>query len=84
MNEQDVYLISNEYGEDKCPEGKLALYTNVQFNIGEVGNILIISPNIQLNEEQLASYGFIIGENSNIPLSLIIWTRMPRLSLVYM
>nr|VUD26738.1 Uncharacterised protein [Salmonella sp. NCTC 7297] len=42
MNEQDVYLISNEYGEDKCPEGKLALYTNVQFNIGEVGNILII------------------------------------------
>ncbi|EAO9680864.1 hypothetical protein BKE81_08555 [Salmonella enterica] len=66
MNEQDVYLISNEYGEDKCPEGKLALYTNVQFNIGEVGNILIISPNIQLNEEQLASYGFIIGENNNI------------------
>ncbi|EPO3918423.1 hypothetical protein ACT99I_000821 [Salmonella enterica subsp. houtenae serovar [1],40:z4,z23:-] len=38
----------------------------MQFNIGEMGNILIISPNIQLNEEQLASYGFIIGENSNI------------------
>ncbi|ENW7463309.1 hypothetical protein ACFL9A_000667 [Salmonella enterica] len=34
MSEQDVYLIKNESGADKCPSGKLALYTNVDFNGG--------------------------------------------------
>ncbi len=37
MSEQDVYLIKNESGTDKCPSGKLALYTNVQFNTSEMG-----------------------------------------------
>ncbi|EAM2803682.1 hypothetical protein IRR91_000970 [Salmonella enterica] len=66
MNEQDVYLISNESGADKCPEGKLALYTNVRFNTGEMGDILIISPNVQLNKAQLESYGFIVGAHDGV------------------
>lgn len=66
MNDQDVYLLNNESGADKCPSGKLALYTNIDFNKSEMGDILIISPNISLNKSQLASYGFIVGEHDGV------------------
>ncbi|ECJ4505939.1 hypothetical protein DNU24_09385 [Salmonella enterica subsp. salamae] len=66
MNDQDVYLLNNESGADKCPSGKLALYTNIDFNKSEMGDILIISPNISLNKSQLASYGFIVGAHDGV------------------
>ncbi|MBD2801858.1 hypothetical protein ID854_15765 [Xenorhabdus sp. M] len=66
MTENDVYLISQESGADKCPAGKLALYTNINFNQSEIGDILIISPNIQLDTEQLEGYGFIVGGHDGI------------------
>ncbi|ECG8588413.1 hypothetical protein FNI11_01280 [Salmonella enterica subsp. salamae] len=66
MSNQDVYLINNESGADKCPSGKLALYTNINFNGGEMGDILIISPNIALTKEDLESYGFIVGEHDGV------------------
>ncbi|EEI3459313.1 hypothetical protein G3D33_001595 [Salmonella enterica subsp. salamae] len=66
MSDQDVYLIKSESGADKCPSGKLALYTNIDFNGGEMGDILIISPNISLNKSQLASYGFIVGAHDGV------------------
>ncbi|EOX8559789.1 peptidase inhibitor family I36 protein [Salmonella enterica subsp. diarizonae] len=66
MSEQDVYLIKNESGADKCPSGKLALYTNVDFNGGEMGDILIISPNVALTKQDLEGYGFIVGEHDGV------------------
>ncbi|WP_261774235.1 peptidase inhibitor family I36 protein, partial [Salmonella enterica] len=66
MSEQDVYLIKNESGADKCPSGKLALYTNIDFNGGEMGDILIISPNIALTKQDLEGYGFIVGEHDGV------------------
>lgn len=66
MSNADVYLIKKASGANQCPAGKLALYTNINFNAGEVGDILIISPGIQLNKEQLASYGFILGEHDGV------------------
>ncbi|MDC9623344.1 hypothetical protein PSI22_17285 [Xenorhabdus sp. XENO-7] len=66
MTEDDVYLINNSSGADKCPAGKLALYTNIGFNETEIGDILIISPNIQLDTEQLESYGFIVGAHDGV------------------
>lgn len=66
MSDQDVYLIKNESGADKCPSGKLALYTNIDFNGGEMGDILIISPNIALTKQDLESYGFIVGEHDGV------------------
>ncbi|CCW32638.1 hypothetical protein ABLA30_09375 [Xenorhabdus nematophila] len=66
MTEDSVYLISNESGADKCPAGKMALYTNINFNQSEIGDILIISPNIQLDTEQLEGYGFIVGGHDGV------------------
>ncbi|SQJ44030.1 Uncharacterised protein [Salmonella enterica] len=66
MSDQDVYLIKNESGADKCPSGKLALYTNIDFNGGEMGDILIISPNIALTKQDLEGYGFIVGEHDGV------------------
>lgn len=78
MSDQDVYLIKNESGADKCPSGKLALYTNIDFHGGEMGDILIISPNIALTKQVLEGYGFIVVNMMVfLPLS-IIWFRMPR------
>ncbi|OTA14561.1 hypothetical protein Xvie_03590 [Xenorhabdus vietnamensis] len=66
MTEDDVYLIHNSSGADKCPAGKLALYTNINFNETEIGDILVISPNIQLDTEQLEGYGFIVGGHDGV------------------
>lgn len=62
----DVQLIKNARGEDKCPAGKMALYTNVNYNAQELGDILVISPDIQLDRQQLASYGFIVGDHDGV------------------
>lgn len=70
MSENNVYVIENSSGTDKCPDGKLALYTNVEYNQAEtgniLGNILIMSPNIQLNKSQLEGYGFIVGGHDGV------------------
>ncbi|TDB47374.1 hypothetical protein [Photorhabdus luminescens] len=58
----DVQLIRGGKGKGACPAGKLCLYTHVSYNQEDTdGNILAIGPDIQLDEAQLASYGFIVG-----------------------
>ena len=66
MADNDITLIQNSSGADKCPNDKLALYTNVEYNQSEIGDILIISPNIQLNKSQLEGYGFIVGGHDGV------------------
>ncbi|WP_253378876.1 peptidase inhibitor family I36 protein [unidentified bacterial endosymbiont] len=66
MSNEQVYLIKNSTGADKCPAGKLALYTNINFNGGEIGDILIMSPDVELDKAQLESYGFILGEHDGV------------------
>ncbi|ERT11774.1 hypothetical protein [Photorhabdus temperata] len=62
----DVQLIKNAAGKDKCPPGKMALYTNINFNQQELGDILLISPNVQLDQAQLESYGFYVGHHDGV------------------
>ena len=66
IKDKDVELIKNQAGKDKCPIGKMALYTNIDFNGGELGDILVIGPNVQLDEAELASYGFIVGGHDGV------------------
>lgn len=67
MENQDVYLIKGSKGEDKCPAGKLAIYTHVNFNAGSTaGDILIVSPDISLDRSQLESYGFPLGKGNGV------------------
>lgn len=66
MSDEKVYLIENSYGKDKCPDGKLALYTHGDYNIGYPAGILIIPPGIQLDEKQLTDYGFPVGERNGV------------------
>ncbi|ANI31858.1 hypothetical protein PL78_18785 [Yersinia entomophaga] len=62
----DIQLIKNARGENKCPAGKIALYTNINYNEQELGDILIISRDIQLNRQQLESYGFYVGGHDGV------------------
>jgi len=67
MENQDVYLIKGSNGADKCPDGKLAIYTHGDYNAGSSdGDILIVSPNIALNRSQLESYGFPLGSGKGV------------------
>ena len=74
---------------DKCPPGKLALYTNIDFNnkseVGETSDILIMGPDVQLDSAILEKYGFIVGEhdgissivnNMNQPATLVAGTKL--------
>lgn len=65
MADQDVYLIKKISGVSNCPDGKLCLFTNVDYN-KKVGDILVISPNIQVDQAQLESYGFILGAGGGV------------------
>ncbi|OCA55959.1 hypothetical protein [Photorhabdus namnaonensis] len=62
----DVELIKNAAGKDKCPQGKMALYTNINFNMEELGDILLIAPNVQLDQAQLEYYGFDVGHHDGV------------------
>jgi hypothetical protein len=70
IKDNDVVVLHNAAGVDQCPDGKLALYTNVNFNngaaVGETSDILIMSPDVQLDTEALESYGFIVGEHDGV------------------
>ena len=70
LNDKDVQVLRHAAGENKCPAGKVALYTNINFNnnsaTGETSDILIMGPDIQLDTEALESYGFIVGEHDGI------------------
>lgn len=61
-----VIFIQNSSGADKCPDGMMALYTNGSFNTEEIGDILIMPPDIQLDRSQLEGYGFIVGEHDGV------------------
>ncbi|MEW9681178.1 hypothetical protein [Pseudomonas sp. TE50-2] len=64
---EDVYLIKLGVGKDKCPSGKLCLYTHEDYNAaGNDGDILVISPNIQLDEERLKEFGFPVGNRKGV------------------
>ncbi|EJD6399375.1 hypothetical protein M0H77_RS04110 [Providencia rettgeri] len=65
-NNKSVELLKNQKGKDKCPPNKLALYTNINYNNSELGDILLISPNIQLDQQELASYGFDVGHHDGV------------------
>jgi hypothetical protein len=62
----NVYILKNTAGSDACPAGKLGLYTNINFNNSEAGDVLVMSPGIQLDTAQLEGYGFIVGGHDGI------------------
>ncbi|MGJ3352923.1 hypothetical protein [Providencia sp. Je.9.19] len=66
LENESVELLKNQKGIDKCPPDKLALYTNVDYNNSEIGDILLISPDIQLDQEELESYGFDVGQHDGV------------------
>ena len=70
IENDDVQILSDAAGADKCPPGKLALYTNMNFNndsgASVTRDILIMGPDIQLDTETLERYGFIVGEHDGI------------------
>lgn len=89
FKDDEVKVLRNAAGADQCPAGRLALYTNVNFNndsaAGETSDILIMSPDIQLDTEALESYGFIVGghdgvssvvNNMNQPATLVAGTNL--------
>ncbi len=62
-----VELIKGGKGREACPSGRLCLYTHEAYNVGERdGDILSIAPDIQLNEAELKSYGFVVGERHGV------------------
>ncbi|WP_342135842.1 hypothetical protein [Providencia rettgeri] len=63
---ESVELLKNQKGKDKCPPNKLALYTNIDYNNSEIGDILLISPDIQLDQKELESYGFDVGHHDGV------------------
>lgn len=65
MSDQDIYLIKQSSGVNNCPDGKLCLFTNVEYNKA-IGDILVISPDIQVDHAQLESYGFILGAGGGV------------------
>lgn len=70
IKDDDVQVLHDAAGVGQCPPGKLALYTNINFNndsdVGETSDILIMGPDIQLDTEALESYGFIVGEHDGV------------------
>lgn len=66
LKNEMVELLKNQKGKDKCPPNTLALYTNVNYNNSELGDILLIPPNIQLNQKELESYGFDVGHHDGV------------------
>lgn len=66
LDNELVELLKNQKGKDKCPPNKLALYTNINYNNSEIGDILLISPNVQLDQEELESYGFDVGQHDGV------------------
>lgn len=71
MNKDNkVQVIRKAAGADRCPAGKVALYTNINFNNGsganETSDILIVPPDMQLDTKTLASYGFIVGDHDGV------------------
>ncbi|MFK3775800.1 hypothetical protein [Pseudomonas sp. NPDC089406] len=62
-----VELIRGGKGMAACPSGTLCLYTHADYNQGETdGDILSIAPDIQLDQAQLRTYGFIVGGRSGV------------------
>ena len=89
IENDDVKVLYGAAGVDKCPPGKLALYTNFDFNnkseVGETSDILIMGPDVQLDSATLEKYGFIVGEhdgissivnNMNQPATLVAGTKL--------
>ena len=89
IENDDVKVLHGAAGVDKCPPGKLALYTNFDFNnkseVGETSDILIMGPDVQLDSATLEKYGFIVGEhdgissivnNMNQPATLVAGTKL--------
>lgn len=70
IKDEDIVVLHNAAGVDQCPDGKVALYTNINFNnnsaTGETSDILIMGPDIQLDTQALESYGFIVGEHDGV------------------
>lgn len=65
-NSNDVELIENARGIESCPGNTLCLYTNIDYNEGELGDILAIKPNIQLNSDDLNAFGFPVGAHDGV------------------
>jgi hypothetical protein len=61
-----VQLIKNARGIESCPENTFCVYTNANYNNNELGDILSIHQNIQLNSDELNSFGFPVGEHNGV------------------
>lgn len=62
----DATLIKNVSGTSACPQGKFCLYTNAGFNSPELGDVLAINPDVQLNSDDLLNFGFPVGSHDGV------------------
>lgn len=58
---EDAVLIKNLSDVAACPQGKFCIYTNAGFNLPELGDVLAINGNTQLNITDLINFGFSVG-----------------------
>lgn len=54
-------MIKNLSDVPACPQGKFCIYTNAGFNLPELGDVLAINENTQLNITDLINFGFSVG-----------------------
>ena len=65
-SEDDAELFQNVSGVSSCPADRFCLYTNELFNEKELGDMLAIRGNVQLNAEQLRQFGFSVGQHDGV------------------
>ena len=65
-SEDDAELFQKVSGVSSCPADRFCLYTNYLFNEKEVGDMLAIRGNVQLNAEQLRQFGFSVGQHDGV------------------